>query len=130
MQMIEINGKVYGYAIDTKNMKEGVNFITSGSENLEVGLMKHKQGKRIIPHIHMNIKREIYGTQEVIYIKEGKLLVEFYDDAKIKCGQIILEKEHIIVLTGGAHGFVMLEDTEMIEVKNGPYANDLDKKRF
>jgi hypothetical protein len=130
MKAIEINGKLYGYIVDTRKIIEGVNFVTSGSENLEVGLMKHKKGKLIVPHVHLNIKREIYGTQEVIYLKEGKILVEFYDSEKNKCGQIIMEKEQLIILTGGAHGFVMIEDSEMIEVKNGPYASDLDKERF
>lgn len=130
MEEIKINDKLYGYIIDTRKIIEGVNFVTSGSENLEVGLMKHKKGRVIVPHVHINIKREIYGTQEAVYIKKGKVLVEFYDSAKIKCGQIIIEKEQLIILTGGAHGFVMIEDTEMIEIKNGPYAGELDKERF
>lgn len=130
MKAIKINGVLYGYVIDTKKILEGVNFVTSGTENLEVGLMKHEKGKVITPHVHNNIRREIYGTQEVLYIKNGKILVEFYDNEKIKCGEIIIEEEQLIVLTGGAHGFFIIEDTEMIEVKNGPYAGELDKERF
>jgi hypothetical protein len=36
----------------------------------------------------------------------------------------------VIVLVSGGHGFEMLEETEMIEVKQGPYTGDADKIRF
>ena len=42
----------------------------------------------------------------------------------------ILNQGDVVLLAYGGHGFEMLEDSEMIEVKQGPYAGDMDKVRF
>ena len=42
----------------------------------------------------------------------------------------ILNKGDVILLVNGGHGFEMLEKTEMIEVKQGPYIDGKDKTRF
>ena len=41
-----------------------------------------------------------------------------------------LESGDVILLASGGHGFVCLEETEMYEVKQGPYAGEMDKTRF
>ncbi len=35
-----------------------------------------------------------------------------------------------MVMVGGAHGFEMLEDTVMVEVKQGPYMGTQEKRYF
>ena len=42
----------------------------------------------------------------------------------------ILEQGDVILLADGGHGFKMLEDSEIIEIKQGPYSGDKDKVRF
>ncbi len=42
----------------------------------------------------------------------------------------ILLPGDVVLLAHGGHGFVMLEPSEMIEVKQGPYAGEQDKERF
>ena len=42
----------------------------------------------------------------------------------------ILESGDVILLIKGGHGFEVLEDLEMFEVKQGPYAGDADKIKF
>ncbi len=42
----------------------------------------------------------------------------------------ILCSGDIILLSKGGHGFEVLEDIEMIEVKQGPYSGDKDKTKF
>ncbi len=69
-------------------------------------------------------------TQEVLFIKKGKLRVDFYDDYEDYLESVILEAGDVILLVSGGHGFKILEETEMIEVKQGPYSGEADKKRF
>jgi len=92
--------------------------------------MNHPNGYVIPPHVHNPVKREVHFTKEVLFIRSGKLRVDFYDDSKSYLESRILESGDVILLAHGGHGFEMLEDTEIIEVKQGPYAGDEDKTRF
>ena len=92
--------------------------------------MHHPKGKRIDAHIHNMVHRNVVMTQEVLFIKKGKLRVDFYDDYEDYLESVILECGDIILLVSGGHGFSVLEEVEMIEVKQGPYSGDADKKRF
>jgi mannose-6-phosphate isomerase-like protein (cupin superfamily) len=76
------------------------------------------------------VLREVTITQEVLLIKSGKVRVDFYDDDKNYLESTIVAKGDVILLAGGGHGFEMLEESEIIEVKQGPYAGEKDKVRF
>jgi mannose-6-phosphate isomerase-like protein (cupin superfamily) len=92
--------------------------------------MKHPSGKKIDPHVHNPVKREVQFTQEVLFLKKGKLRVDFYDDDQNYLESRVLNDGDIILLSTGGHGFEVLEEIEMIEVKQGPYAGEGDKTRF
>mgnify|MGYP000347185655 FL=1 len=110
--------------------KPGISFFTSSDNILQVGYMNYQEEKSIQPHIHNRYKREIYGTQEVIFIKKGKVKVSFYNQNKEFVSDRKLYTGDCVALIDGGHGFELLEPTKMIEVKNGPYAHDQDKIRF
>ena len=76
------------------------------------------------------VHRNVVMTQEVLFIKKGKLRVDFYDDYEDYLESKILDEGDVILLVSGGHGFTVLEEVEMIEVKQGPYSGDADKKRF
>ncbi len=92
--------------------------------------MQHPAGKIIEPHVHNPVQREVFYTQEVLFLKRGRLRVDFYDEDRTYLESRILEAGDTILLASGGHGFEALEEIEMIEVKQGPYAGDLDKTRF
>jgi len=92
--------------------------------------MKRPAGYVIQPHVHNIVERKVEYTQEVLFIKAGKVRLDFYDDEKNYLKSIILEEGDVILLANGGHGFEMLEETEIIEVKQGPYAGEMDKVRF
>lgn len=108
----------------------GVNFLTPHNLSQQLAFISHPSGKKIVPHSHNPVIREVLYTQEVLVIKKGVLRVDFYDDDQryIECRT--LKAGDVILLTGGGHGFEVLEEVEMIEVKQGPYAGDDDKTRF
>lgn len=111
--------------------KDGVEFFTPDSFSQQLGYMGHKKGKIIEAHIHNPVKREVEMTKEVLVIKSGKVKVNFYDDNKNYLNKsTVLEEGDVILLAYGGHGFEVLEDLEMIEVKQGPYVGDRDKTRF
>jgi mannose-6-phosphate isomerase-like protein (cupin superfamily) len=92
--------------------------------------MSHPKGKQILPHVHNPVPREVKYTQEVLFIKKGKLRVDFYNNDQSYLESRILKEGDIILLAEGGHGFEALEELQMIEVKQGPYAGDMDKTRF
>lgn len=109
---------------------EGIQFFTPDDYAQQLAYMNRPEGYIITPHIHNIFKREVYITQEVLIIKTGKVRVDFYDDNQIYLKSLILEQGDIILLASGGHGFEMLESTEIIEIKQGPYAGEDDKRRF
>jgi hypothetical protein len=92
--------------------------------------MRHPAGKLIAPHVHNPVPREVQFTQEVLFIRQGKLLVDFYDAGQRYIESQILEAGDVILLIQGGHGFEVLEEIEMIEVKQGPFAGEHDKTNF
>ena len=120
------------YAIIVRNSfnKPGISFFTSGEWSQQLAYMNHPTGKIIEPHVHNPVKREVHYTQEVLFIKRGKLRVDFYNDNQEYLESRVLEEGDVILLMTGGHGFEVLEEIEMIEVKQGPYAGDQDKTRF
>lgn len=109
---------------------EGVDFITPGDYSQQVAYMHHPAGKDIDAHVHNLVSRNVVVTQEVLFIKKGILRVDFYDDYEDYLESRELHAGDIILLVSGGHGFHVVEEVEMIEVKQGPYSGEQDKKRF
>ena len=80
--------------------------------------------------MHNLVHRNVVMTQEVLFIKKGKIRVDFYDEYEDYLESAVLEPGDVILLVSGGHGFTVLEEVEMIEVKQGPYSGEADKKRF
>ena len=108
----------------------GIHFFTPDSFSQQLAFMKHPKGKRIAPHIHNMVHRQVLYTQEVLFIRKGRVKVNFYSSKKEYLESRVLQAGDVILLCGGGHSFEMLEETSMIEVKQGPYAGDKDKTRF
>lgn len=109
---------------------DGISFFTPNDFSQQLGYMKREQGYLIPPHVHNAVSREVSFTKEVLFIKSGKVRVDFYNDNQDYLESKILYKGDVILLAFGGHGFEMLEVSEIIEVKQGPYAGEGDKTRF
>jgi mannose-6-phosphate isomerase-like protein (cupin superfamily) len=110
--------------------KDGIEFFTPGSYSQQIGYMNRPTGYVIAPHVHNPVAREVHYTNEVLFIRSGRLRVDFYSEDREYLESTILAAGDVILLARGGHGFEMLESTEIIEVKQGPYAGDHDKTRF
>ena len=109
---------------------EGVDFITPNEYSQQVAYMHHPTGKTIDAHEHNMVHRNVVLTQEVLFIKKGILRVDFYDEYEDYLESRNLLAGDVILLISGGHGFKVIEEVEMIEVKQGPYSGEQDKKRF
>lgn len=110
--------------------ESGIHFFTPNDFSQQLAYMKHPKGKTIIPHVHNPVPRQIEYTQEVLFIKSGKIRVDFYDTEQKYLESYVLSQHDVILLIKGGHGFEVLEDIEMFEIKQGPYVGENDKTRF
>lgn len=129
-QEIKHNNQLLAIIISNKYVEPGIHFFTPDEFSQQLAFMKHPAGKTIQPHVHNPVQREVHFTKEVLFIRKGKIRVDFYTDQQIYIESHILETGDVILLSEGGHGFEILEETEMIEVKQGPYAGEKDKTRF
>ena len=127
---IEHNGQILAIIIKASYSQEGIEFFTPDSYSQQLAYMNRPKGHVIQPHIHNRVLREVEYTQEVLFIRRGKVRVDFFNDNKCFLESVLLETGDVILLAHGGHGFEMLEQTEIIEVKQGPYTGDHDKTRF
>ena len=122
--------KLLSLIIRANYKSEGIEFFTPDDFSQQLAYMNRAKDYVIPPHVHNPVKREVSYTQEVLFIKSGKVRVDYYDDDKNYLESRTLGQGDVVLLSGGGHGFCMLEDSEIIEVKQGPYAGDRDKTRF
>ena len=122
--------KLLAIILRTSFQKEGIDFFTPSDFSQQLGYMNRSKGYKIQPHIHNKVERTIDYTQEVLFIKNGLVRVDFYKTDKTYYKSKILNTGDVILLSFGGHGFEMLEDSEIIEVKQGPFAGNIDKSRF
>jgi len=131
--IIEIRNKQNLYALIIKKkrrfIKNGVDFLTKDKDLLQLGFINHKKNHHIKSHIHLKKPRIINYCTEVLLIEKGKVKIKFFDNnsSDIKKDKI-LNKGDIIILFQGGHGFKILEKTQIIEIKQGPYVEGKDKK--
>lgn len=130
VNQILIDGRLIAFILRSSYEKKGIDFFTPDDFSQQLGYMNRPQGYVIPPHVHNSVLREVQYTKEVLFIKSGKVRVDFYDDEQNYLESHVLHQGDVILLAFGGHGFEMLEASEIIEVKQGPYAGDADKTRF
>lgn len=108
----------------------GLHFITEPSGELQVAVMRRPDGERIPPHLHPPAKRTVESTGEVIAVRSGKLVVDFYNSRREYMDTRILHPGDVMIFYAGGHGFYTVGETELLEVRQGPYVHSTDKIRF
>ena len=123
------DGTIIAIVVKRDFEKEGVNFVSKPDFPLQLGISNYKEGDKIKAHFHIERETTISKIQEVVHIESGRTIVSLYDlnGKKIKSAE--LSNGDTIFFVDGGHGFEMLEDTKIIEVKQGPYfGKDKDKR--
>ena len=108
----------------------GISFFTPDDYSQQVAYMHHPKDHVILPHVHNLNKREILYTNEVLYVRKGRLKCDFYTKDRNYVSSYVLESGDLILLISGGHGFTCIDEVEMFEIKQGPYSGEEDKTRF
>jgi mannose-6-phosphate isomerase-like protein (cupin superfamily) len=130
IETLKVGDQLLAVIVSHDFHEPGIHFFTPNDLSQQLAFMRHPAGKTIDPHVHNPVSRNVHYTQEVLFIKRGKIRVDFYDNDRNYIESRILEGGDVILLATGGHGFEVLEEIEMIEVKQGPYFGDQDKTRF
>ncbi len=130
VEIISHHAQILAYIVSNSFDAPGISFFTPNEFSQQLAYMHHPAGKVIKPHIHNPVERSVTYTLEVLFIKRGKLRVDFYDNEQNFLENRVLGEGDTILLATGGHGFEVLEELVMLEVKQGPYAGEGDKTRF
>ena len=130
MEMIEHGGSVLAMILRRDYRRDGIQFFTPPEYSQQLGYMNRPSGYVIPAHVHNPVSREVQQTSEVLFVRSGRVRVDFYTEERSYVRSVELQAGDVILLVSGGHGFEMLEDCEMIEVKQGPHVGDADKTRF
>jgi hypothetical protein len=128
IEHIEFDGRTAATIVRSTFHPDGIQFVTPHDYSQQLGFMTRPAGYEIQPHIHLLVDRVASMTQEVLYVRTGRVRVDFYREDETFVESREISTGDVILLSTAGHGFVMLEDTELIEVKQGPYLED--KRRF
>jgi len=130
IESIKFGDMLLALILRAKYHAEGIQFFTPNDFSQQLGYMNRPKGYVIPPHVHNPVTREVHFTKEVLLIRSGKIRVDFYDEEQNYLESRVLNQGDVLLLAFGGHGFEMLEASEIIEIKQGPYAGDADKTRF
>lgn len=130
IENIQHNGQLIAMIIPFSFAEPGIHFFTDSHYSQQLAFMRHPPGKAISAHTHNPVQREVQHTQEVLFIRRGRLRVDLYAPDQHYLESRVLEAGDVIFLASGGHGFETLDEVEMIEVKQGPFIGEQDKTRF
>lgn len=128
--IVENNGIELGSIVRSTYHSSGIGFFSNDNDGLQLGYMNRPDNYVIAPHTHNKIKREVYFTEEILFIRSGMVRVDFYDDNQQYIISHIVRSGDIVILKAGGHGFKVIERADIFEVKQGPYLGTQDKMRF
>lgn len=130
IEHITWKGKPLAYIIRREINPEKTTFLTPSEFKQQVGFVVYPAGGEIQRHVHRSLERHLVGTSEVLIVRRGRCEIDIYNDGRKLVATRELHEGDIMLMVGGGHGFRMLEDTVLLEVKQGPYTGVDEKERF
>ena len=130
VEHITSHGKSLTYIIRAEIDPKQTTFLTPSELKQQVGFVVYHSGGEVKRHVHRPLERHLIGTSEVIVVRRGRCQIDIYDDERQLVATREIRAGDIMLMTGGGHGFRMLEDTVLLEVKQGPYTGIEEKEHF
>jgi len=131
IEHITSSGRPVCYIIRAELNPKETTFLTPQTFSIQVGFVVYGAGGEIARHVHKSIERRITGTSEVLVLKKGHCQIDIYNDERELIATRDLRKGDIVLMVSGGHGFRMLEETVLLEIKQGPYLGvEGEKDRF
>ena len=131
-RVIEAGGERVAVYLPAASWTEGLRFFSEDGDFVQVGVWGYDKGIKLQPHIHNEVRREVTRTQEVVFVKQGKVAASIFDEGGSLVERLELGIGDTLILLKGGHGYEILEDgTQVLEVKNGPYPGaEIDRRRL
>src|SRR5512143_106042 len=130
VECIRGSGGELAYIVKGSFLPDRTTFLTPPEHKQQLGYIVYRAGEEVGRHVHVSLARRIVGTSEVLIVRSGRCLIDVYDDDRSLVATRELAPGDIMLMVGGGHGFRMLEDTVLLEVKQGPYTGLDEKERF
>ena len=131
IENLKYNKRTIAIIIRSNFVSKKTKFFTNSNSEFQIGSIVYKKNTEAKKHSHNKRNSTIKSTSEVLYIKKGKIIASIYNK---KCTRLLfrkfLNKGDILFLNECGHSFKFVKDTQMIEIKQGPYLNLNDKKIF
>ena len=130
IETITHDGQTVAILVRNSYDVDGIKFMSPNDFALQLGQMRRPAGYQVVPHIHNPVQRNTVGTQEVLFIKSGRIRIDFYSFSQVYLESRELGPGDFILLAGAGHGIEIIEEATIVEVKNGPFIEGADKGRF
>jgi quercetin dioxygenase-like cupin family protein len=130
LETIALDGAVLAYIARCAELPTQTTFLTPDDCNLQVGHVVYPAGGEIARHMHLPVERHLVGTTEVILVERGRCEVDVFGPERQLVTTRELRSGDMLIAVGGGHGFRLLEDTVLLEIKQGPYPGGAEKERF
>jgi mannose-6-phosphate isomerase-like protein (cupin superfamily) len=128
METIAHEGVVLAYVVRGGPTPTTTKYLTPDECSLQVGHVVYPADTEIPRHAHLPVERHLVGTAEVLIVQQGRCEVDIYSDARVHVRTCTLGVGDIVISVGGGHGFRVLEDLVLLEIKQGPYPGKLAEK--
>jgi hypothetical protein len=130
IEIVQDQGATLAYLIRHDTSSRTTEFFTSDDDTFQGGFVVYPSGGQVQAHIHLPIKREVVGTSELLMVRSGRCYVDIYSDDHRLVATLELEAGDGVLSLRGGHGFRMIEDTVLFELKQGPFVGPAEKERF
>ncbi len=130
IECIQHNGATLALVVRRNVQSAATRFFSTNEMNLQIGHIVYAAGTEIPRHYHNPVERTLKGTSEVLVVQQGRCIADFFDNERRLVASTELAEGDVLLLNGGAHGFRVLEDLRLLEVKQGPYVGPEEKTRF
>ena len=107
-----------------RTIRKGSVAVTNGGEPLQLVTLKHPKGSDIAAHTHAPRKRTVQKLQECLIVRKGRVRLDLYAPDGTLFTRVTLKAGDSFILQNGGYGIHLLEDSELLEVKNGPFLDD------
>ena len=130
IEIIQSDGNVLCYIVQRNFRPSHTTFITPPDAKQQVGFIVYPADSTIKRHSHKALERHLIGMSEVLVVRTGHCQIEVYDDQHQLVAMRDLYENDVVLMVGGGHGFKIVEDTVLLEIKQGPYLGVNDKEIF
>jgi hypothetical protein len=104
----------------------GIHFVTDDASSQQVGFMSRPKGYASHAHRHTDAVRRVTQAAETLFVRSGRCRLELFANEN----HVVITDEigpgDVVHIAAGGHRVVMLEDAQLIEVKQGPFLGPTD----